>query len=262
MRTFCQRIRHTTLDMLSAQSLMRNPKDIPGDGCPPAFCSASRRPPQYPSYPGCTSTARMVMCHILGDVQRWHTLTDRVRTTGQGHHSGRKRKPQAVHAVGVSLAACPHDICGWGRAAPHRTAAKWGGREGYLVGLPDGGGGAGAVVGLAGHVPERGQAAGRQQQHAGQQRQQRDVDDAEAVVADHHAAEARAEGEREGARDELHKGGATLLPSQAADKADMSGPSAHAAPGVSRYVSLRGQDVHTALHYKGLRYRLPLQGLL
>ena len=45
--TFCQRMRHTTLDMLSAQSLMRNPKDIPGDGCPPAFCSASCRPPQH-----------------------------------------------------------------------------------------------------------------------------------------------------------------------------------------------------------------------
>ena len=64
------------------------------------------------------------------------------------------------------------------------------GREGYLVGLPDGGGGARAVVGLAGDVPERGQAAGRQQQHAGQQRQQRYVDGAQAVVAHHHAPEA------------------------------------------------------------------------
>ena len=81
-----------------------------------------------------------------------------------------------------------------------------------MVGLPDGGGGAGAVVGLAGHVPERGQAAGRQQQHAGQQHEQRDVDDAEAIVADHHPPEARAEGKGEGARDELHRSGATSSP--------------------------------------------------
>ena len=111
------------------------------------------------------------------------------------------------------------------------------GREGYLVGLPDGGGGPRAVVGLAGDVPGRGQAAGRQQQHAGQQRQQRHIDGAEAVVADHHAAEARAEGEGEGARDELHGSSETSLPSQPAGKVCVSCASADAAPGVLKQLA-------------------------